>query len=179
MRRVIAIGLVFAVFVGVGFAQQTGPIGQLRGRTDSGQNLVTALEAVATAHLAAIETAVEALQADVAAGSTGEYYISAGSTEDENEIDANAGVLMGISAFNNHASANAFIKCTNATAANTTPGTTTVIYAIQVPFGGGVVDRNINVTYATALTCYIVLGEADNDVAEVAANDVRYNIATR
>jgi len=29
------------------------------------------------------------------------------------------------------------------------------------------------------LTCFIVLGEAANDVAEVASNDVGYNIRTR
>ena len=130
-------------------------------------------------HLAAIETAIEALQADVAAGSTQEWYLSVGTTEDENEIDANSGVLMGISAYNNHASANAFLKCTNATAANTTPGTTAIFYQVMIPWGGGIVEHDINATYSTALTCFIVLGEAANDVAEVAANDVGYNITTR
>lgn len=114
----------------------------------------------------------------VEATTTDERYISVGSTEDENEICAAACTFVSVQVSNNHASANAFLKCTNLTAANTTPGTSTIVWDILVPFGLTVVDVP-NKAMSTALTCYIVLGEADNDVAEVAANDVRYSIRTR
>lgn len=103
-----------------------------------------------------------------------EYYISAGATEDENEVDANAGTMLSIVARNNHASANAFIRCTDDDAAGSAPATAVVIYELMVPFGLPTRDDNIGIPYSTALTCWIVLGEADDDVAEVAANDVVY-----
>tara|TARA_Y100000310_G_scaffold322122_1_gene380736 strand:+ start:334 stop:582 length:249 start_codon:yes stop_codon:yes gene_type:complete len=74
----------------------------------------------------------------------------------------------------------AFLRCSNLTAANTTPGTSAVIYGMIVPpTAGGFVDTEINFAFDTALTCWIVLGEAESDVAEVAANDVGYNIRYR
>lgn len=110
-------------------------------------------------------------------------YISAGSTEDESEVKNAAGVLYSISARNVHATAKAHVKCTNATAANTTPGTTTVWYEMVVPpTNGGFIQDSFGpsgVTFGTALTCYIVLGAADNAVDEVAAGDVTYNLVYR
>lgn len=133
-----------------------------------------------TAHLAAIETAIEALQADVATANTLKYYISAGSSEDESQVKATAGVLVSVSAKNSHATTDAYLKCTNATAANTSPGTTAIIYELLIPAGpSGNNDSNINATFDTALTCYIVTGKAANDVAEVAATDVSYNLRYR
>lgn len=111
--------------------------------------------------------------------STLKRYISVGTTEDESEVKATAGTLMGISARNANASTDAFLKCTNLTAANTTPGTSTVIYELMIPKGGGFIDRDINVPFSTALTCYIVTGKLDNDATEVAANDVSYNLTYR
>jgi len=181
MRRSLAVtALLLLTVVAFAFAQQSGSIGQLRGFTNSTGELQTS-SAGDTALLTSVKAAVESLQSDVASGYTLETYLStgAGDAEDENEIDANSGVLMGISAYNNHASANAFIKCSNLTAANTTVASSAVFYQIMVPFGGGYVDRNINATYSVALTCSIVLGEAATDEAEVAANDVGYNITTR
>jgi hypothetical protein len=102
--------------------------------------------------------------------------ISVGTTEDELQIKGTPGTLCGISVTNNHASANAFVKFTNLTAANTTPGSSTVVYSIMVPANGGVVDGAIDATFDTAITMYLVLGEADTDVAEVAANDLHVNV---
>jgi hypothetical protein len=103
-------------------------------------------------------------------------YISAGATEDESEVKATAGVLRSVSARNAHSTAAAHLKCTNATAANTTPGTTAIFYEMIIPPAGGFVDTDINAAFSTALTCYIVLGKADNAVDEVAASDVSYNL---
>jgi hypothetical protein len=125
--------------------------------------------------LAAIQSAVEATESAVG-DATLERYISAGSTEDENEIKATAGTLIGISARNAHASTAAYLKCTNLTAANTTPGTSAIFYEMIVPPASGFVDATIYATFDTALTCYIVTGKADNDVAEVGAGDVSYNL---
>jgi hypothetical protein len=125
--------------------------------------------------LAAIQAAVEATESAVG-DATLERYISVGSTEDENEIKATAGTLIGISARNAHASTAAYLKCTNLTAANTTPGTSAIFYEMIIPPASGFVDATIYATFDTALTCYIVTGKANNDVAEVAANDVSYNI---
>lgn len=109
-------------------------------------------------------------------GSTLKRYISVGSTEDESQVKATAGVLLGISARNAHASTDAYLKCTNLTAANTTPGSSAVFYEMIVPHASGYVDRNINATFDTALTCYIVTGKTDSDATEVGANDVSYNL---
>lgn len=102
------------------------------------------------------------------------YYISVGSTEDESQVKATAGTLCGISARNAHASTNAFLKCTNLTAANTTPGSSTIFYEMMIPFGSGFVDDKIDAPFSVALTCYIVTGKAASDATEVAADDVSY-----
>ena len=60
-----------------------------------------------------------------------------------------------------------------------TPGTSTIIYEMIIPAAGGFVDPEINVAFDTALTCYIVLGAADNAVDEVAANEVSYMVRYR
>lgn len=101
-------------------------------------------------------------------------YITAGSGDNENEIKATSGTLCRILARNAHASANSFIKCTNLTAANTTPGSSAVFFDMIVPFGGGFVAPIINVPFSVALTCYVVTGKADSDATDTAADDVSY-----
>jgi len=110
---------------------------------------------------------------------TRKRYISVGSTEDESQVKATAGTLCSIQASNAHASANAYVKCTNLTAANTTPGSSAIFYDILVPFGLTVVDSHISLPFDTALTCYIVLGKTEAAVDEVAADDVRYVLRYR
>ncbi len=109
---------------------------------------------------------------------SGNQHTSVGVTEDETQIKATAGVLLSISAWNKSTSADAFIKCTNATAANTTPGSTTIIYQMLVPYSSGYTEQ-INMTFSTALTCYMVLSPAAAAVDEVAANEVGWNIRYR
>lgn len=105
--------------------------------------------------------------------------LSAGATEDETEVKATAGTLAGFACTNNHASANAHIKFVQLTAANTTPGTSTVWFSHMLPFGGGIVDSTIEAAFTPALTAYVVLGEADTAVDEVAANDIQCSIRYR
>lgn len=134
-----------------------------------------------------LQTAIDNINLNLAAGvaaNTPNSYIStgAGDAEDEQQIKATPGVLAGISAFNVHATADAWVKCTNLTAANTTPGSSAIFYRLFVPslaHGGGAVDRNIERTFSVALTCYIVKGAADNAEDEVGANDVVWNIDYR
>jgi hypothetical protein len=180
MRRHTAVTiLLLLTIIGIAFAQQSGPIGQLRGRTDATGGLVTSGGETDTAYLATIASATSGMQTDLATWNTLDSYIAVGTSEDEHQVKATAGVLRGISAYNNHASADAFLKCSNLTAANTTPGSSAVFYRMKIPFGGGYVDSDIDATFSVALTCYVVLGEADTDVAEVAANDVGYNLRYR
>jgi hypothetical protein len=130
--------------------------------------------------LSSINTAVVALQADVATWNSLKRYISVGTTEDESQVKATAGTILSISARISHATADAFLKCTNLTAASTTPGTSAIFYEMLIPAGpSGMVDGNINATFDTALTCYIVLSKADTAVDEVGAGDVSYNLRYR
>ncbi len=129
-----------------------------------------------------LQTAIDTINTNIATGvttNTLKHFVSAGSTEDENQIKATPGVLAGVSITNNHATTDAFFRCVNKTAANTTPGSETIFYGVMVPHLGGVVDRGIEAAFSVALTCYVVTGEAENDVAEVAANDINVNVSYR
>lgn len=138
-----------------------------------------ASETTATA-AAATALSVESLRADVATSNTTIRKISAGATEDEFEIKATAAVLMGFSCRNSHATTDAYFKLTNATAANTTPGSTAVVYDFLIPAGPSGNNRsNINATFSVAMTGYIVTGKTDADATEVAANDVSCTVEFR
>lgn len=108
-----------------------------------------------------------------------ERYISVGTLDDENEITGTAATLVALEARNASTNYQAYLKCTNATAANTTPGSTAVAYEVIVPGGGGIVVPYINTIFSTAITCYIVTGKADTDATDVVANDVSYNLRYR
>jgi hypothetical protein len=114
---------------------------------------------------------------------TQHYRTSAGSTEDEFEVKATAGVLVG-GIITNTAATVSYLKCSNLTAANTTPGTSAVFFAAAIPgastgAGFALPIPPGGVTFSTALTCYLVKGEADTDVAEVGANEVKVNLFFR
>lgn len=103
-------------------------------------------------------------------------YTSAGSTEDEHAVKTTAGVLYSITATNTNAAARYF-RCANATAANTSPGTTTPIIDLAIPGAaagaGFTTSFPLGMKFTTALTCWLVTGAADTDVAEVAANEIK------
>lgn len=104
-------------------------------------------------------------------------YLSVGTTEDEHAVKTSAGVLYSIEAFNAHATVDAFLKCVDNTTAGTTPGTTIPTFFSGILFakGGFTVTYPVGKAFSTALTCWIVTGKADSDVAEVAANDIHVN----
>lgn len=113
-------------------------------------------------------------------GASINYRTSVGTTEDETEIKATAGRLLGIQITNTNAAVRYF-RCANLTAANTTPGTSTVFYGIAIPgatTGAGIVANfgPAGIAFSTALTCWVVTGVADTDVDEVAANEIKWNI---
>ncbi len=108
------------------------------------------------------------------------HRVSVGTTEDETEIKATAGTLYNINVTNTNAAVR-YVRCANLTAANTTPGTSTVFFGGAVP--GATTGDGINfsfgptgVAFSTALTCWMVTGAAETDVAEVAANELTWNI---
>ena len=102
-------------------------------------------------------------------------YISAGSTEDEHAVKATAGTLYSITVTNTNAAVR-YLKCENDTAANTAPGTDTPEFRMAIPgatTGAGVTTSfPMGWSFSTALTCWLVTGAADSDVAEVAANEI-------
>lgn len=105
------------------------------------------------------------------------YRTSAGSTEDEHEIKATAGRLFSVLITNTNAAAR-YIRCYNLTAANTTPGTSTVFWGSAIPGDatGSGFTHNFGpngLAFGTALTCSYTTGAADSDVAEVAANEIK------
>jgi hypothetical protein len=127
----------------------------------------------------AIKTALQLIDDDQT-GASVNHRVSVGTTEDETEIKATAGRLLGIHITNTNAAVRYF-RCANLTAANTTPGTSTVFYGIAVPgatTGAGFIAPIPpgGIAFSTALTCWLVTGAAESDVAEVAANEINWNI---
>lgn len=109
-------------------------------------------------------------------GGTGYSHTSVGSTEDEHAVKATAGVLYSVTVTNINADER-YLRCANATAANTSPGSTTPIIDLAIPgnaSGAGFsVTFPAGFTFSTALTCWLVTGAAQSDVAEVAANEIK------
>lgn len=100
-------------------------------------------------------------------------YTSVGTTEDEHAVKTTAGILWSITGTNTNAAAR-YLRCENDTAANTTPGSETPELDLALPGGGGFAIALPNgFIFATALTCWLVTGAADTDVAEVAANEIK------
>lgn len=107
---------------------------------------------------------------------TGLKYSSVGTTEDEHAVKASAGVLWSVTFTNTNAAAR-YWRCANAVAGSTTPGTTTPVTDLAIPgntaASGFTIPFPRGFAFSTALTCWIVTGAADTDVAEVAANEIK------
>jgi hypothetical protein len=110
-----------------------------------------------------------------AGGATTYTKLSAGATEDEHEICTAACTLYSILVTNTNAAVR-YLKCENDTAANTAPGTDTPEFRIAVPgatTGAGASHSfPVGAAFSAGLTCWMVTGVADADVAEVAANEL-------
>lgn len=115
-------------------------------------------------------------------GASVHYRTSAGSTEDEHEVKATPGVLYSVLVTNTNAAAR-YLRCYNLTAANTTPGTSTVFWGAAIPGAttgaGFTYSFPSGLTFDTALTCTLTTGAADSDVAEVAANEIKVTYTYR
>ena len=109
-------------------------------------------------------------------GASSAKYSSLGTTEDEHAVKASSGVLLSVTITNTNAAAR-YLRCADATAAGTTPGTTTPVIDLAVPGNtagsGFTVALPGGMTFTTALTCWFVTGAASTDVTEVAANEIK------
>jgi len=128
-----------------------------------------------TSQLADILTALQLIDNDQT-GASLHHRISQGSTEDEHEVKGSAGRLFAINATNTNAAVR-YLRCANQVIGSTTPGTTTVFYGMALPAGGGigVSFGSKGIAFSTGLTCWLVTGAAETDVAEVAANEINVN----
>ena len=98
--------------------------------------------------------------------------------ESEEEVKATAGQLYKLR-LTNFATTVRYVKLYNATAANTTVGTTTPIDTIPVPAGSSTAPTvitesfgGLGLTFGTALCLAATTGLADNDTGAPSANDV-------
>lgn len=137
------------------------------------------LLATAVIHDGAVAVSARQNEGAIANGASTHRRISVGTTEDETAIKATPGIVLSITATNTNAAAR-FLKCYNATAANTTPGTTTPWLSLAIP--PAATSAPLQATFPsgaifdTALTCALVTGAADNDVTEVAASEILWFI---
>lgn len=96
--------------------------------------------------------------------------------ESEEEIKATSGYVYGYYIFNASASTR-YVKFYNATAANTTVGTTVPVITIPLPAGAGAnVYSENGVLFDTAITVAATTGLADADTGAPSANDVVVNV---
>jgi hypothetical protein len=96
--------------------------------------------------------------------------------ESEEEVKATAGNVYGYYFYNAAASIR-YLKFYNATAANTTVGTTTPVLTIPVPATtAGHVTFPYAVSFATAISAAVTTGLADADTGAPAANDFILNV---
>jgi hypothetical protein len=108
-------------------------------------------------------------------GAGGLRYISVGTTEDEHLVKSGAGTLYSITVTNTNAAVR-YLKCEADVLAGTAPGTDTPEIGLAVP--GATTGAGFSTTFpvgysfTTGLTCWLVSGAADKDVAEVAANEL-------
>jgi len=91
--------------------------------------------------------------------------------DDETQIKASSGTLCSITGSNANTTTGVYVKCTNLTAASTTPGSSAIYYSVLIPASqeGGAVD--LNLAFDTALTCYLATGKADSDATDPAQDD--------
>lgn len=96
--------------------------------------------------------------------------------ESEEEVKASAGQLFGWYLYNAAASMR-YLKFYNATAANTTVGTTAPVLTIPVAAGAAAnVEFSNGIAFGTAISAAVTTGLADNDTGAPAANDFIINI---
>jgi len=96
--------------------------------------------------------------------------------ESEEEIKATAGKIYGWYIFNAH-TATLYVRFYNATAANTTVGTTAALMVLPIPAGAAAnVHFNKGITFSTALCAAATTGIAANDTGAPGANMITINV---
>lgn len=161
---------------GLGGASDAAATAGSTGSVTSKLRLMTSqLDTISTA-IAAIQTATQLIDDDQT-GASVHYRTSAGSTEDKHEVKGSAGRLFSITATNTNAAVR-YLRCANQVIGSTTPGTTTVFLGLAIPgatTGAGFTTNfgPAGIAFSTGLTCWLVTGAADTDVAEVAANEIK------
>ncbi len=146
------------------------------GGTGTGvQRVIEANDSQLSADVALIKTAVQLIDNQETAA-TGFSYTSVAASESEHAVTANPATLWSVTA-TNHAATIAFLRCENDNAAGTAPGTDTPELDLAIPgatTGAGITfSFPRGVAFSTAITCWVVTGEAQSDVAEVGADDVK------
>lgn len=112
-------------------------------------------------------------------GATSSMFRSIDLDESEEEVSATATRVTGYFLYNNTASV-LFVKFYNATAANTTVGTTTPTLTIPIPPNSGANVGFANpLLFSTALSAAATTGVADADTGAPAANALIANIFYR
>lgn len=129
-----------------------------------------------TTHLSAIETAVST-------GDTKVFKLSGADgdvADDKFAICTAQCILTTIVCFNSNASADAYLKLTNATEANTTPGTTALAYPpILIPFAGSHNQTGLALTFTTAITGYFSTLPGATDATDVPNDEVSCVVGKR
>jgi hypothetical protein len=161
---------------GVAPAFNSGPVGATVQRVAIATDDI-AIASVVTAINNAADPAVNVTpSSDSADGLT--IFRSLDLDESEEEVKATAGNLYKLR-LTNFATRVRYVKLYNATAANTTVGTTTPIDTIPVPAGSSTAPTvitesfgGLGLAFGTALCLAATTGLADNDTGAPAANDV-------
>lgn len=160
-------------------AATAGSTGSLNAKARLMTTLLDTISSTLTTISSGISSIVTAVQLidDDQTGASVHYRTSAGSTEDEHEVKGSAGRLFSITATNTNAAVR-YLRCANQVIGSTTPGTTTVLLGLAIPgatTGAGFTTNfgPAGVAFSTGLTCWLVTGAADTDVAEVAANEIK------
>lgn len=110
----------------------------------------------------------------IVAGITPSAYRLQGMVATAVAVKASAGSLMGWNIRNNTA-ASAYVKFCNMAQGSTTPGTTAVVFSLQVPANGSVFQENNGSSqhyFSTAITAYACTGFLDNDATSPGANNI-------
>lgn len=154
-------------------ATSTGPGMFVRNDTlDSLANTTNEFTALSVNSSGALYTSPTA---GTSGGATPVAHISVGSSEDEHAVCTGPCNVYSITVTNTNA-ATRYLKCENDTTGNTAPGSETPEFRIAVPATGGAsLTYPVGKFFSTALTCWLVTGAADSDVAEVSANELMVN----
>lgn len=100
--------------------------------------------------------------------------------DDEFAICTGPCTITAIDCANSSASADAYLKVTNATTANTTPGSTALAHTpVLIPYGPGSHRKVLFIAMSVAATGYFSTGFADTDATDVPNGEVICTVEKR